>query len=226
MTDEGGGPFRIRDYTLTSVATGLSARNVRELRERIGSVPASSILHHFWGRLLRSDADPGEYGNDLADWAARHLHDLVLAERLALVDPLRLDDAEALRERVAEILDERMEEMETHPPTETRPEDAFHFVSDQMVIYDTGPDVEHPDELPDVVEEVSDASLFLHFVARGGPDVPGEVDVPSWLRARGGAAWEDLADRLEGIDVFLLRSDELRARILEVLRSVAGREEP
>lgn len=216
--------FRIRDYTLTSMATGLAARNVRELRERIASAPEASLFHHFWGRLLRQDGNAGEYGNDLAEWAMNFLHDPVLAERLALVDPLRLPGAEALRERVAEILDQRIEETAGHAP-ETPPEDAFHFVSDQMVIYDTGPDVEQPEDLPRVVPRISDASLFLHFVHPRGLSVPqemvDEMSAPAWLRQRG-PEYEALASQLESIDVFLVDHHDLRERVAEALRAHLG----
>ncbi|MEJ2700769.1 MAG: DUF5752 family protein, partial [Desulfuromonadales bacterium] len=68
-------PFAIRDCALITLASGVQAQTLKEFREGLKKVPAGSISHHFWGRLLRPQFDEPEYNNDFASWASRGLHD-------------------------------------------------------------------------------------------------------------------------------------------------------
>jgi len=59
-------PFEFKDCALIVLSTGKSARDLRELRERISLVPHESLLHHFHEALLRPSFDDPEYPNDFA----------------------------------------------------------------------------------------------------------------------------------------------------------------
>ena len=68
-------PFIVKDCTLISIATGAEAQNLRELSDRLQTIPPGCIYYHFWGNMLRSSFDEPEYPNDFAAWARRSLHD-------------------------------------------------------------------------------------------------------------------------------------------------------
>src|SRR3972149_12217972 len=91
-------PFAVIDCAMLSIATGVSAQNLRELRDRLRSLPASSLYFHFWGAHLRPGFEEPEYNNDFALWAKHGLNDLGLAERLSVIDPPSFGDLESLRE--------------------------------------------------------------------------------------------------------------------------------
>lgn len=90
-------PFLVKDCALIALATGQSASQLEDLRDELATVDVSSIYHHFWGGLLEARFDEREYNNDFAAWARHGLHDAVLAERLAVLDPGRYHDIEELR---------------------------------------------------------------------------------------------------------------------------------
>ncbi|MBW3535490.1 MAG: hypothetical protein KY453_09790 [Gemmatimonadetes bacterium] len=213
-------PLRLRDYTLTYRATGLRALNRRELRERVVSAPDDSLFLHFWGRLLRPGWSPGEYGNDLANWAAEDLHDLVLAERLALVDPRRHATIEDLRNRVLQILEERLEEPGV-PATEAQEGHGFHFLMAHVVIYDTDELLGHPEELPRRLPGLPTTSLLHHFVDAPGSPVHAGAEMQGWLRGWGRAG-QELAERLETVDLFLHDEAGLRQRLVAMTEATLG----
>lgn len=213
-------PFRLRDYTLTYRATGLRALNRRELRERLIGAPGASLFLHFWGRLLRPGWQPGEYGNDLANWAAEDLHDLVLAERLALIDPRLHPDTEDLRLRVLQVLEKRLEEPEA-PPAEAREGRGFHFLVAHAVIYDTGERLRHPRDLCRRLPDLPTTSLLHHFVDAPGSPVHAGAEMRRWLRSWNGAS-SRLADRMEAVDLFLHDEAELRERLVGLAEATLG----
>jgi len=118
-------PFAVKDCALLTISQGERAQNLRELRDRIRSVHPGSIYHHFWGGLLRPVFDDPEYRNDFAVWASRGLHDIRLAERLAIVDPTSFAILEDLRQELLEVVEERLEESEFVPWP--KPTSSFFF---------------------------------------------------------------------------------------------------
>ena len=127
--------FEIKDCTLIALATGIRAQNLRELKEQLSYIQPDSIYYHFWRSLLRPRFDDPEYHNDFALWAAHDLHDPILAERLAVVDPSEFSSISELREELLEIMDERLDQIEY--PLYSRQENQFEFIRSQIVIFNT-----------------------------------------------------------------------------------------
>ncbi len=215
-----GAPFRMEDYTLTHRATGLRALNRRELQERVRRAPPDSLFLHFWGPLTVPGREAGEYGNDLAQWAATRLHDLVLAERLALIDPRLHPDVEALRRGVLEVVEERLEEPGA-PAVEAEPADAFHFLVAHVVVYDAGVALRTPGELAALLPELTPTALLRHFVDAPGSPVHAGTSLRGWLRRRGGPAAE-LADGLRTVATTARDAARLRERVAEVVEATLG----
>ncbi|MEJ2081750.1 MAG: DUF5752 family protein [Acidobacteriota bacterium] len=153
--------FKIKDCALVAIATDYRAQNLSELRSCLIDVPPASIYYHFWGGLLRPRFDDPEYNNDFSVWAYRSLHDVVLAERLAIVDPTEFSSLESLRADLVEIIEDRLDESGWigWAPAQT----AFHFLRSQIVVFDTHRRVESPQELLKVLPSLSGASIFYHF---------------------------------------------------------------
>lgn len=213
-------PFRILDYSLTPMTAGFSARSLPELRQAVAEVPAEALAYHLSGPRVRGDLRDLDYANDLADWVADRLHDPVLAERLALVAPD--GDPERLRDRVLRLFDDRMGEAEG---PRTAPEDAFHFVRPQIVLYDTGEAMADPADLPWMLEKITLTSLLLHFLPVEGLLDTRAPTVQAWLRARGDGHVV-LADALDSVDGFLLPPEAVRARLNEITSRVLGGARP
>jgi hypothetical protein len=203
------------DCALITLASGTSAQNLRELRDRLLDAPASSIYHHFHESVLRPSFDDPEYRNDFALWARRNLRDIVLSERLAAVDPQEYPDTEDLRQALIEILEERLSEV-AHIPWVPEGEE-FHFLRSQVVLFDTGLRPATPTELAARVPSLSTSSIFFHFVEARRREPIGVDDFSAWL-SDWGREHDDLRYRLAGIDYYLwslARVRELVVRAFE-----------
>lgn len=204
-------PLVIKDYTLTGLATGYEAQSLRELRDRLETVSAESLHYHIWGRLLRPVYEEGEYNNDFADWAHRSLRDPVLAERLALIDPVDLRDIESLRAELVEIVEVRLEEWRGTP--RKWPDEAFHFIQGQMVVYDTHIRVEEPSALGDTLRVLSPSSIYYHFVDARHRSEVGMDDFQAWV-SHFGKEYLPLCEALADVDRYFVSLPELREQLL------------
>jgi hypothetical protein len=119
-------PFAIKDCTLIAIATGKKAQNLRELKDHLGIIEPNSIYYHFWGGLLRPRFDDPEYHNDFAIRIAHSLHDKILAERLAVIDPVEFETLEDLRNKLIETIDESLDETEF--PSWAKRDGQFEFM--------------------------------------------------------------------------------------------------
>lgn len=207
--------FVVKDCALATLAVGLRAQTLRELRDGIRRVPSESIYHHFWGSLLRPQHFEREYNNDFAVWARRCLHDQVLAERLAVVDPTDYEDLEGLRAAVVEVIEERLDESEVVPASS--PREQFHFLYSVVVVFDTGVRVAAPGALADALESMTPSSIFYHFIdARRRPPL-GLDDFRAWFEALG-PGYEAVSARLAGVDPYFDGLPALKRRLVAVMR--------
>jgi len=200
-------PFRFMDCALIILALGRTAHGLRELRDRAAEVPPQSIWHHFYETLLRPTFDDPEYRNDFAIWARRGLRDHVLAERLAVIDPLEFDSLERLREHFVDVLEDRL--AETPGPGPVRPGQEFHFLRSQMIVVDTGFRAATPGEMAAQIPALPPGSLYYHFIE--GRRRPGQHDddFSAWL-AEWGEGVATLRERLAAIDFRLWPLPDLR----------------
>jgi hypothetical protein len=200
-------PFRFQDCALIILSLGRTAHGLRELRDRAAEVPPQSIWHHFYETLLRPTFDDPEYRNDFALWARRGLRDHVLAERLAVIDPLEYDSLERLREHLVDVLDDRLAEAASPPAV--RQGQEFHFLRSQMIVVDTGLRAATPGEMAAHIPALPPGSIFFHFIE--GRRRPGqrEDDFSAWLRLWGQGV-DGLRERLGAIDFRLWPLPDLR----------------
>lgn len=201
-------PFSIKDCALVTIATGKKAQNLKEMREHLLNIHLGSVYHHFWGRLLSPRFDEPEYNNDFAEWVHRALQDNILAERLSVIDPDPFINLESLRRELLEVIDQRLDEIET--VTWTKPEMQFHFIRAQMVVFDTRGKIDEPEELVEAVSKMSVGSIFYHFIdaRRRSPEIMD--DFRTWLRSCGE---DDLCAQVAEVDPYFCSLVELRTEL-------------
>lgn len=191
-----------------------SAMNLRELHERVRVCPADCLAHHFCETLVRPTFDDTDFRNDFAIWARSNLEDRVLAERLGMIDPYSLPDLEALRERLLEVLDERLSEVSMIPWA--RPGGEFHFLRGVMTVFGSDLVARTPEEFRAALPALPPTSIYHHFVAARRRTQDGSDDFTAWLR-RLPEPREDYVEALARIDFSFFRLVELRRLILEAL---------
>lgn len=214
-------PFVVKDCTLTAMATGEEAQTLREFRERLKRIPEGCLYYHFWGHLLRPLVEEREFNNDFAEWAAFRLRDRVLAERLALVDPANFEDAELLREEVLDLVEERLHEEERSGLVVS--DRAFHFIESQLVVFDTHRRASDPSRLAALCPELSQSSVFYHFVDARQRPPHGVDDFQLWLEGFG-EPYSRVCQRLSQVDLYFSTLDELRNEVTSILRDVSEAE--
>jgi hypothetical protein len=205
--------FAVKDCGLIAIATGRKVLTLKELHDALENVTAASIYYHFWGGLLQPRFEEREYHNDFAAWSAYALHDAVLAERLAVIDPTVYIDLQGLRQELIAVLEARTEEDEERA---WRPAmRQFELIRAQIVVFNTGRSFERPPQLAAHIPKMPTGSIFYHFIdARRR--LPEGNDFSAWLSALD-AGYDDLARQLIGIDPFFSSLSELRDRVTAVM---------
>ena len=204
-------PFLVKDCALVTIATGKKAQNLKEMRDHLLNVHLGSIYHHFWGGLLSPRFDEPEYKNDFAQWAHYALQDNILAERLSVIDPDPFVNLESLRQKLIELIEQRLDEVET--VGWAKPDMQFHFLRSQMVVFDTHGKIEEPEELLEAVPKMSVGSIFYHFIdaRRRSPEMLD--DFRTWLRSFGD---HDLCTQLAAVDPYFGPLVELRRQLTDL----------
>lgn len=213
------GVFAVKDCALIALATGKRAQNLKEMREILLTINPGSIYYHFWGALLQPKFEEREYNNDFAVWARHALHDNVLAERLAVIDPTRHSDLETLRQELLDVIEDRLDEM-THVPW-ARLDQQFEFIRSQIVVFDTHKRIATPEELAVLLPAFSTSSIFYHFIDARRRSEQVMDDFSAWLMGWGGEP-AALCERLAAIDPFFLPLTVLRRQLAELFADHYG----
>lgn len=212
-TDEPG-TFLVRDCALVAIATGLKASSAREFRDRLLAVDSASIYYHFWGNLLEPRFDEREYNNDFASWIRHRLHDSVLGERLAVLDPTDYADLETLRHTMVDLIEERLDE---DPNLSwTRAAEPFEFIRSKIVVFDSRRRIHEARALVALIPQLSPSSIFYHFVDARRREPVGHDDFSIWLRGLEEDCGE-LCRSIADIDPYFGSLTELRAELAAVV---------
>jgi hypothetical protein len=212
-TEASASVFSIKDCALVSIATGKKARQLREFRDNLATIEAASIYHHFWGGLLVPRFEEREYNNDFAAWVRHGVHDKVLAEQLAALDPTGLSDLEQLRQVILDLVDARFDEAEHL--SWMRASGQFEFICSQIVVFDTDRRLQNPEAFADVVPGLSTSSIFYHFVDARRRTETGTDDFSEWL-GNFGDQYNSLREELADVDPFFGSLSELRNQLVDV----------
>jgi DNA-binding transcriptional regulator/RsmH inhibitor MraZ len=206
-------PFEVKDCALLAISTGLRAQNLREFKDHLETVEEGCIYYHFWGGLLRPSFDNPEFPNDFAEWALNALHDVVLAERLAVIVPSQYESLEVMRRELLDVVEERLDEVDQLAWTAR--DQQFHFVHSQIVIFDTKRRIADPNEFKDAIAKMSNSSLFYHFIDARRRTQDERDDFTVWLSAFGDTH-QDLIDRLALIDPYFSSLTQLRKLLVPI----------
>ena len=213
--------FEIKDCALLAIATGSRAVNLKELRDILSTISLDSVYYHFWGGLLQPRFEEREYNNDFAAWAWHGLHDGVLAERLAVVDPTEFKDLENLRQELLEIIEERMDEQVYLSMLYAS--SGFEFIRSQIVVFDTQKRAETPVELAELLPSLSTGSIFYHFIDARRRLAHHGNDFSFWLIGCE-PQYQDLCAMLNGIDPYFGNLSQLKQQLGKIFQEFFAQE--
>jgi hypothetical protein len=210
-------PFFLTDCALISIATGETAHNLRELKDRLDRITDPTVTYyHFWAGLLRPTFVDPEYQNDFAAWAYHDLHDRRLAERLAIINPTDFSDIDDLRRKVIDVIEERMDESDFEAHLDA--ENPFFFTRFQIVIFDTRQRIQTPEQLCEIIPNLPLGSLFYHFIDSRHRTQSRRNDFSEWMAGLG-ERYAELAAQIAAIDPYFNSLSELRHQLHMILRA-------
>lgn len=202
--------FILKDCTLIAIATSQRANTLKEFRDHILNLSQDTLYYHFWGNLLLPRFEEREYNNDFASWVKHSLHDAILAEQLAVVDPIVFNDMEDLRQHLLEYIDDRLEQSEyLHWLQSAQP---FEFIRSQIVVFNTHIQITKPSEMLANIPKMSVSSIFYHFIDARRRTENNIDDFSHWL-ACFGTTYQPLIENLSYIDPYFSSLTELRQQI-------------
>lgn len=207
-------PFYIKNCALAAIATGEKAGSLIELRDKLLVTHTGCIYYHFWGSRMHSEFVYPEYHNDFASWAFHHLHDLTLAERLSVIDPTDYNHLEQLREKLLDVIEERIDE--TAMVHWTTKEQFFHFIRSKIIVFETPYQIISPQDLPKMLSHMTPSSIYYHFIDARGRTAQGVDDFSLWLSSYN-AGYEELVNRIRMIDPYFLTLSEIRRKFSKTI---------
>ncbi len=215
-------PFQFTDYEGLVMPTGLRAGNLRELAEMLRKAPVEVVHHHLHHTFLRHRFGVWDYPNDFAQWTARSLEDLALAEKLAALDPFVYQDLDQAREVIVDLIEEHLDGLPVNPAV--RPGFEFHFASGHYLALPGEREAWTLGELRDAIAEVPLSSIFYHFheARLRGPGDDSD-DFSRWIVGQFGA--HPIADGLRSLDFYFYALEDLRQRILAMFDEQRERED-
>ena len=190
-----------------------SARDERELMDRLEEVPADSIFYHTHGYFLRHRPVGVAYGNDFARWVAVDVRDQALAERLALVDPFEWSRLEDLREELITIIHDHLARLSTVPRVEFG--ETFYFQQSHLIEVPLGVTARTLAEFRAGLAGVEASAIYFHMVEARARLGRASGDFGEWLR--GSLGLPELAERVSRIDTYMTSLERVRARVLSLV---------
>jgi hypothetical protein len=205
--------FRFQSTASITRYTGIAADNPRALLKGIQKASGASIFYHVFHALFRRHYMASEYMNDFARWTWNTLHEPILAEKLAAIDPAAYTNIADARNALAQVLTEQLGHTEFIP--HVLPTQRFYFCEAQTFIFPVGIEATNPRDFAEQVTRVPPDVIFHHFVAAPIRLGMRENDFSAWFRTQGA---EDLAARLEKLSPYEGDLYALRTRIAEICR--------
>ena len=196
---------------------GRKATTVQELLEGIRSLPKSSIYYHTHRFLQAFHYLTPEPSNDFAYWITEVINDVVLGERLASTDIVQFRDINALRERLAEIIDTHL--ASNGNAGRCPPGEDFHFMASRLFVMKTPYVAQTLAEMKEILGKVSTNSLYYHMFDAKLRLENGENDFSRWFRNLSKSA---LADDVARLDPYSYTLEGLRKRLIILVNKHAA----
>ncbi len=210
--------FEVKDCTIITRMGGVgTAMNLRELKERIIACSIDCLYYHFCETLIRPTFDDPEYRNDFALFAAYKLRDIALAERLGILNPYSFKDLEELREKLLEIIEERLSILDYIPSVPKG--DEFIFMRAATVVFDTGIVLDKPSDLLLKLPLMSRSTIYYHFMEARRRTQDRVDDFTFWMLFHPDKSLK-LIEALAQIDFYFSNLNELKTVLIDTIKNI------
>ena len=189
---------------------GKEADDEKRLVELIEEVPLDSIYYHTHSFFLRHHYIPGAYANDFAQWVATQVRDLVLGERLAVLDPFDFKNLEALREELISIIDDHLSRTSVVPRVIFGK--PFYFKQSRIIEVPTGLRARTLQDFRSALSDVEISAIYYHMFEARIRLPREESDFSLWIRKYLGLP--ELSERIRALNPYVGSLERLRSSLL------------
>ena len=189
------------------------ACTLNELRAGLDQASDASVFYHTFQSLGRHHFLTEGFSNDFAQWVLAGLNRPQLAERLGGLDIRDYLSLAELRDDLYRVLGEYCDE---HPrEAEMSGFEPFYFCECAEITAPLGPEVSTLAEFLRGLEGLSHASLYYHFLISRLRLQLNTNDFSQWLEK--GLGREDLARRINRIDIYTNTLDTAREKMMRII---------
>jgi len=214
-------PFRFHTRLILPELTGLRASVLSQLLSLIKKVPGSSIYHHTHHFLEQHQYLSPEPPNDFAYWIGEVLGEDELAERLSSIDTVRFPTIRSLRDEIIQAIEAYLQEKPLSQMRFAGEGEEFHFIKSVSFVMPTAYSANNLEEFVEILGKITINSIYYHvFEARLRLERPTN-DFSMWMEDALGC--EDLADEVARLDPYTYTMEELRKKIMSIIRSGYGK---
>ncbi|HJT25539.1 MAG TPA: DUF5752 family protein [bacterium] len=206
--------FRFYECILMVRPLGIKALNLREFLFALKNVDGDCIHHHFHQSYLKHQFDIADYPNDFAQWAALQLEDAALGEKLGNLNPYHFEGLEALKENLAETVEDHLFDAPFIPSA--KPGMEFHFCTDTLLVSDTGKEARTLAQFRQALEHVDNSCIYYHFY-ESRFRLPGihSDDFSNFFEKA--LNLRDLAQAVRSMEIYFTSLKEVRAGLVDLV---------
>ena len=208
-----GNPFYF--YTSSNLVelTGEKADTLEELLTLLRRCTGSAIFYHVFQSYRERHFAIEKYHSDFVQWISNSLDEEALAERLGSLDVRDFTSIRSLRESMIKIIEDHLHE---HPQIGYRHgKTPFFFCQSISVVMPTKYIASSLEDFYQIIGKIGIRSIHYHLIEarlRLGIDTN---DFSHWVRDS--LKKDRLAQRIEGIDIYLHTLEEIRKMILHYI---------
>jgi len=199
-------------YTSSSLVelTGEKANTLEELLVLLRRCTGSAIFYHVFQSFRERHFAIEKYHSDFAQWISTSLDEEPLAERLGVLDVRDFTSIRSVRESMITIIEDyahkRPQSLDRQSKT------PFFFCQSVSVVTPTKHIARSLEDFYHIIGEIGIRSIHYHLVEARLRLGVHTNDFSYWFRDS--LRKEKLAQRIEGIDIYLHTLEEIREMIL------------
>lgn len=212
-------PYALMTFVEIRQILNRRATGEEDLLQQIEEIDADSIYYHTHSFYLRAKYQHERYPNDFATWVAEHVRDRVLSERLAMVDPFAVSDVEALRRKIAILIEDHLRSLRFSPRALFG--DPFDFMLARVIPVPAGREVRSEEELREALATASPEVLYFHFFEDAFRRGRRTGSLVAWVAEE--LRHERLSREMALVNPYRLHMEQLRRDLLQAFDR-AGRE--
>ncbi len=203
-------PFIFKSELWIPKYTGIKAHSISEFIEIFKTIDEFSIFYHMYINIFNYHNLPTFYTNSISYWFYKN-GNLLLAEKISIVDPLDYYDLEELRHAILNILEKN------HDPEWDRQEyTPFYFIKAEREIIDCEKIANTLEQFIEGVKKSSINSVFYHMVTSRIENKTLVNDYSAWLFNMGEAK---KAEKINKLDLYTMNLYDVKKEIIKILES-------